>query len=215
MFKLIYKDLYQLRKPYLLYSGMLLGLLMLADSFASGAFLALYLVIAVYGLTLRSAYYEDKDNALTFLRTLPIQAKTIVIAKYVTVTLLLLLVGLFALAVAAVFHLMGTPLESGLLSFCLLATAGIMVLVSVFLAVFFRWGYNRAVNTIRFLFLSLFFIPIIISRFSQVLRPQNSNLVETLGRVITQPLFPYLMALLVLGIYLISMLFSIREFKVG
>jgi hypothetical protein len=165
MFKLIYKDLYQLRKPYLLYSGMLLGLSMLADSFASGAFLALYLVVAVYGLTLRSAYYEDKDNALTFLRTLPIQAKTIVIAKYMTVALLLLLVGLFAVAVAAVFHLMGTPLEADLLSLYLWATAGIMVLVSVFLAVFFRWGYNRAVNTIRLLFLSLFFIPIIISPF--------------------------------------------------
>jgi hypothetical protein len=59
-----------------------------------------YLIFAVYGLTLRSAYYEDKYSALVFLRTLPIKAGYIVVAKYATIALLLVMAWLFTLGVS-------------------------------------------------------------------------------------------------------------------
>lgn len=150
---------YQLRRNMLAYAGIGLGLAIFSGNFfearALGFFcLIFYLIFAVYGLTLCSAYYEDKYSALVFLRTLPIKAGYIVVAKYATVALLLVMAWLFTLGVTTLFRLTGAPLPPELWSFYVGATVVITVILSVFLAMFFRWGYNQAVNYIRFIFLS-------------------------------------------------------------
>lgn len=211
MLALVYKDLYQLRRNMLAYAGIGLGLaIFLGNFFEVGALGFFYLIFAVYGLTLRSAYYDDKYSALVFLRTLPIKAEYIVVAKYATVALLQVMAWLFSLGVTTLFRLTGAPLPPGLWSFYVGATVAITVILSVFLVMFFRWGYNQAISYIRFVFLSIFLIPFFVSRFGQ--SKWLLNLVQGFKVIASLPAFPYLLASAILGIFLLSMLFSLRSF---
>lgn len=211
MINLIIKDFYLLRQVILLYTGLALALTLVAGSFADGFLGVIYILIAGYGLTLRSAYFEDKHNGLVFIRALPVRAQSIVVAKYATAALLLLLVGLFTLTVTALFSLAGEPLvpATELFGLYLQAIAGITLLISVFLAVFFRWGYNQAVNSVRLLFIVFIFLPVILNRFDQ--SQWLLRLEQALKSVAHLPAFPYLLALSILGVFLLSMIFSMRS----
>jgi len=209
MLTLVYKDLYQLRRTMLAYAGSGLGLAIFFSTYFEVGALGFF-IFAVYGLTLRSAYYEDKYNALVFLRTLPIKAESIVIAKYATTGIILVSAWFFTLAVTTFFRLTGAPLPPDLLSFYVGATVAITVIVSIFLVMFFRWGYNLAVTYIRFVFFGFFLIPFFVMRLQKSLWLQN--LVVGFKEIASLTIFPYLLALATVGVFLLSMLFSLRVY---
>lgn len=146
MIHLIIKDIVTQAK-YL----MLIVVLFMVFSFVGG-FGNFYLGVGTMMLAMRLAWLEEKNNALLFLRTMPLKPSMIVISKYLSV--LLLAVVFTLIGFSKMFFFQEIELEQIVGFMTIMST---MLLFSGFFLVFyFKMGYMKAATYFRFILLSLF-----------------------------------------------------------
>ncbi len=162
MWNMIAKDLYlqRLRMTLLVVltgaavGGMFLGN---SDMRRGGLYAAvMVLVLAItYTFTLYSCFHEDKNKSLSFLRSLPVPARTVVNSKFAAMIILEAVVLILLFVLLYLGRMTGMPMTGGLftdLSFFVLVGLIVLLFNSIVLLIYFRWGYVRIqwVYTISF-----------------------------------------------------------------
>lgn len=142
MWNLIAKDLYlqRTRLPLL----MLIGIMMLAYGGNAGVLMLIFVV--TYGFTLSGCYHEDTNQSITFIRSLPVTDRVVVNSKFGAVIMLeavvLMLIFVFKYLGIMVW-IPGANSISMDFSIIALAVSLTLLLNSVMLLVYFRWGYSN------------------------------------------------------------------------
>lgn len=154
MLHLILKDFYINRK-YILMILLYMGFILYSKGTSAPAIL-FGMSIVSYGILTRSCYCDDKDRGDTFLRTLPIKASTIVLSKYALGVLVMFgaSIGLIFLALASghSLHIYYSSIALSIFTVSLIYT--------IYLPVFFRYGYMKART-----FQTIFFLVIMAASF--------------------------------------------------
>jgi len=119
----------------------------------------------VYSFVFQAGYQEDKIGGLNFLRSLPISCNKIVGAKFLIIALLSITALLMALIILYLSGLTDTIPPDTLNKFLpqgLASLASVLIVGSVMLWTFFRFGYNKMgmALLITFIVLPLLFIAI-------------------------------------------------------
>lgn len=192
MKSLIIKDL-AIQVKYLVFIIALFFLLMIL-----GLPGGIFFNVGILTVAMRTAYLEEKNNTFVLLKTMPLKPTTIVLSKYVS----LIIVSILFLLVSVVASLFG--LGEGLDDMMAVAFGlpVMLVLVGLFFMLFFKFGYIKASNYTRIIFLLFFlllFLPSVIPRLASVL--------------ISIENFLPVIALSLLIIYLATSLVSISFFK--
>lgn len=155
MIHLVMKDFY-VNKTYNLLILLYLGFLLFSKGTSAPAII-FGMSIVSYGMLTRSCFNDDKDRGDIFLRTLPIKASTIVVSKY--------LFGILVLLVAAVLFVLLAFFGGQNLSIYYasmgVAALSISLVYSIYLPVFFKYGYMKART-----FQTIFFLAIMAVSFS-------------------------------------------------
>ncbi|MDI6710712.1 MAG: ABC-2 transporter permease [Bacillota bacterium] len=148
MWGLIYKDFYQQARNLGIMILITLVLVVYAAATGGGAgVIAVVAIVVTLNFVLRNGYIEDRNNALSFLSTLPIGPRVIVAAKYASTALAALGIAVFGVVAARMVALWGLPVVaawSDLLLMGLISAAMALVLGGVYLLLFFRLGYAGA-----------------------------------------------------------------------
>jgi len=147
------KDFY-VNKKYILIAIVYLGFVLFVPDNVAPSFI--FALAISYGIVTRSCFNDDQDRGGIFLRTLPIKASTIVISKYVLgITILLINMAIFTLLSLVRSHDFDMPYENISILILTLSFA-----YSVYLPVFFRYGYMKATT-----FQTMFFVGIMLLSF--------------------------------------------------
>lgn len=146
MWNLIAKDLYLQRLSMTL--AVLAGIAMC--SMFSSNFLGIvvlgFIILVNYTYTTFSCYHEDKNKSISFLRSLPVPARVVVNSKFAVVIMLaaaMLIPLFFLLWLGKMAGITAVSALSAHFSFIILAVLVVLLLNSIALFIFFRWGYNR------------------------------------------------------------------------
>ena len=142
-----------------------------------------------YMLMSQAITLDDKNKSDVMLNSLPLRRKDIVLAKYLSVFLYAALVILFFLLAQTVVTVIRIPISITKLSLTdiLGALITVVVLISVYFPIYFKFGYlrSRIVGTILFV-VSIFFFPMGISLVQDVggiNNPILRTIVDSLQRV--------------------------------
>ena len=141
--RVVWKDLYLLRRSLLYLSAMVLVFSLL---FAGSQWPVVFAAVVPSVVTVPNllAYVEERNRGLAFQRCLPIPVGVIVGAKYVVALAVAAWLGAVA-TVAAVWRLQATSggPTADLIAWMLAATTALMLALSgLSLWAFFRWGYQ-------------------------------------------------------------------------
>lgn len=113
-------------------------------------------VVAVINVTFRAAYEDDRNKGFSFLCSLPLKRSTVVWSKF-TGSIIFVLFGFGAMAVIdLVFKTYTGQPEVFWARFpaYTMLPSGILILLGIFWLLFFKFGYIKASNIVRFLFLA-------------------------------------------------------------
>ena len=112
--------------------------------------------LAVMNVTFRAAYEDDRNKGFAFLCSLPLRRPTVVWSKF-TGSFIFILAGFGSVALIDLAF-KGLTRQAGAywayLPAYTLLPSGMLVLLGVFWLLFFKLGYIKAVNIVRFLFLA-------------------------------------------------------------
>lgn len=154
--------------------------------------------VGILTVAMRTAYLEEKNNTFVLLKTMPLKSTTIVLSKYVS----LIVVSMIFLLMSAVASLFGLGEGFDDMRAVAFGLPVMLVLVGLFFMLFFKFGYIKASNYTRIIFLLFFlllFLPSVIQRLASVL-------------ISIENFFPVI-ALSLLIIYLATSLVSISFFN--
>ena len=177
MLKIVFKDIYQLRKSIVIYIiiGLFLSIFGIKDNNMSMIGISTFLI--VYSVVAQSEFYEDKNRGYYFLKTLPIKRYKIVVSKFITTLILAAAGSLFGLTAALV---LGDSIVFNQVLKIILMSLGISLNFAGTLYVLsYKMGALKAINITRYLFITFAFIPLILS---SLLKPLFSQ--EQLIRII-------------------------------
>lgn len=206
---LIYKDIYQTRKIILIY--MILGMLFAFVGINSGntVMLAIPILLIVYSALARNEIYEDKNKGYEFLKTLPIKPYKIVVSKFITAFILTLVGTWYALMLIIFF---GDDITLNQAFTIILPSCGItLIFAGMFYAMVYKLGAVKAINIIGFIFISFAFVPFLIKLLVESLFSKEV-ITEFFQKVSNISLDGYIAFTIVIGIYLLLMLLSIKVF---
>lgn len=187
---LVIKDIVSQQK-YLLF---ILGLFILFSYV--GGFGLFYLGVGLMMLAMRLAYLEEKNNALLFLRTMPLKPAAIVLSKYLSVLILALVFAGLGIAKLYLFH--ETDLENVLSLLTVLST--MLIFSGVFILLYFKMGYMKASTYFRVIFLSLFVLIFAGNSALDQFKPMLTRFFEAIPINLTSLLVA---VLVILAIYLV------------
>jgi ABC-type transport system involved in multi-copper enzyme maturation permease subunit len=190
MIKLVWKDLLILKRY--LWLAPLYGILafFVFKTMPGGALSAATLG-ATYMLMVQASIQDDKNKSEIMLNSLPLRRQDIVFAKYLSVFLYAVLVILSFLLTQGVVTIIGIPISISQISLVKISEALVtmVVLISIYLPIYFKFGYlrSRMVGTILF-FACFFFLPIAVAMIMHGLggvnNPALRNIVVSIQGVI-------------------------------
>ncbi len=190
-------------------AAVLMTVLALVMGPGEAAALALVLVtMMAWGAGLRAAYEDDKADAWTLFRTLPIAPAWVVASRYLSGLVLTLL---FGLAVALPLALLGGGPRPPVTVY--VAVGAGIVLTGLFQAVYYRFGYRTVSTWFRYGLLLVVFGTMLLAR---LLLPGAGGATFLAGLAAwaeaNSALLPFLMAALVAVIYVASWLYATSVF---
>lgn len=161
MYNLVIKDILIQKKTLVI--SILFALIYMVAFQHSSDFPALSILIPLmitYMLMMNACAYDDKNKSDILLNSLPINRDDIIIAKYLSAFLFLLIGIVVTIAVACTMKFLGTKsfLEDIDLKYILLCLLMNTIIVSVFLPVFFKFGNIKARYFNIAFFLIIFFV---------------------------------------------------------
>jgi len=162
MWKLAWKDLYLQRNRLLLLmitAGLMINILVSVNDIGFLPAIFIFVFIGTYSFTIQTCYYEDKNNSLSFVRTLPVSTGQIAAGRFLA--LVIVTGGALVLGFAALtlFQL----LNSSALNWSTIAGYGLFAALMnlcfncVVVLVYYRWGYNKMQYVYAVTFMILFF----------------------------------------------------------
>ncbi|MGE5613794.1 MAG: ABC-2 transporter permease [Bacillota bacterium] len=185
--------------------------------------------IIIYGFINKCLYEDEKNNTLRLLVSLPVKRDSIVIARYLSTVVIIVVIGavmglistFLTGALSAADAHAGAEVPGAMVNVLMVVCMGLLflLLMSIYLPMAYKLGYIKAVNINRFVFLGIFALfgalPAIFRMKGD--KPQGSF--SWMGRVesFIESIGPaWMVVLLVLfsaGIYLLSMYISIKLFR--
>jgi ABC-type transport system involved in multi-copper enzyme maturation permease subunit len=173
MLNLIAKDLYLQRASLTLVAilaGVAMWVMFTGTELGKGQYVVLlvFTFAVTYTFTFNSCFHEDKNKSMSFLRSLPVPARTVVNSKFAAMIMLVaaLLILLFVaislgkMAGIATFSAFSTDFR-----FFVLAGLAALPFNSIMLLIYFRWGYNRIQMVYAISFFVIFFGSMLLGRF--------------------------------------------------
>ena len=157
MWRLIAKDLSLQSRSIYTYILMVAIVVILFNMMLSDGHFIMYVfgIMLVMNVTFRAAHEDDRNKGFAFLCSLPLRRTTVVWSKFAGTLLFTLVV--YGAVIATDLALAGFQPEPAywteLLPFTLFPS-GMLVLLGIFWLLFFKLGYIRANNIVRFLFLA-------------------------------------------------------------
>ncbi len=212
MLNLILKDIYNSKKIIILYALVGIGLILSMNmSSPNTGSVGAFVFIMAYGVVIRNEYLEDKNNAYTLYRTLPIRPYKVVVSKYITGILVIMLAMVLSVSVqcfASRFFLTGLPVSPQ--QFYLPAvSAGCSALMFVggFYVMAFKYGTVKAINYARLILFALFcglmFLITILKRMAVDMNLSGiASIIENIRGI--------WIVLIVMAVYIMFMVISIR-----
>lgn len=135
-------------------------------------------VMVTYLLMIQAITQDDKNQSEIMLNSLPLRRKDIVLAKYLSVFLYAALVILFFLLTQGVVTVIRIPIAISQISLGGISGAlvAVVVFISIYFPIYFKFGYlrSRIVGTILFL-VSLFFLPMAVSLMQRIGGAHNTT----------------------------------------
>lgn len=184
---------------------MLILVLFIVFSFVGG-FGDFYLSMGLMMLAMRLAWLEEKNNALLFLRTMPLKPSMIVMSKYLSILLLTLVFILIGLCRMFIFQEL--ELEKMMSLFTIMS---VMLLISgFFLILYFKLGYMKAATYFRIILLSLFVLIFVgastMDKFETVINSFFQNILLNWGSFV-------IAEVLVVALYLVLAFVAVQIFS--
>ncbi len=164
-----------------------------------------YLIVGIFMFAMQIAYLEEKNNTFVLFKTLPLSVSTFVFSKYVST----LIVTVIFLIFGVIQKLIGTqiPIQpTQVLEFILVMSVMVM-LMGIFFILFFYKGYQKAYTSFIVIYLIAFFV-LVFPMFKSPFALRNS-----LGNLNIGWGWMSLISILLVGLYLLTSLFSIYFFK--
>jgi ABC-2 type transport system permease protein len=165
MFKLIRKDLLIQKGNFLPTFVLCLAMIFFMNkpTYASVVYL-LGIVAVVYTCMLSACCYDDKNGSELLLNSLPLRRRQIVLAKYLSVLVYAGLGLLYMLLTMGIVYVAHLPFNARMIT--LPEAAGSLTAVlfacSLFYPMYFYCGYIKAYIYNSFLFIAVFFLPVIL-----------------------------------------------------
>lgn len=157
MFKLITKDLSLQSRSIFTYILMAAAVVILFSMMLSEGHFIIYVfgLMLVINVTFRAAHEDDRNKGFAFLCSLPLRRATVVYSKFAGTLLFILVVfgAVLAIDLALSGFEAGPAYWTEFLPFTLFPS-GMLILLGIFWLLFFKLGYIRATNIVRFLFLA-------------------------------------------------------------
>lgn len=179
MLHLVFKDFHVNRKYFLLIIAV--ATIVFFTDQLSGVIIPMIMI--TYGMLSRSCYNDDMDRGDVFLRTLPIKPSSIVFSKYIfgicVVVLALLPYAILALLGSAKVKSNVDTMFMGISIFT------ISLMCSVYLPVFFKYGYMKARTFQTVLYVGLALISV---AFSSMIEAVKGSIPMSQGQWLLNPL---------------------------
>ncbi len=165
----------------------------------------IYLNVGVLMVAMRLAYIEEKNNALLFLKTMPLKTSTIVMSKYLSEFVIAVFFVLVSCVNVFIFSDKGFE---GILQVIASLTV-ILFFAGIFFMLFFKLGYMKAGSIVRIVsifILFVFMIPQVSGRLKEILMLIGN-------KVPFNWMTGSIVELLVLGLYFLTAIISIQFLK--
>ncbi|MGI6669914.1 MAG: ABC-2 transporter permease [Acetivibrionales bacterium] len=185
--------------------------------------------VIIYGFINKCLYEDEKNNTLRLLVSLPLKRDSIVVARYLSTAVMIIIAGaamwflnplLSGILPAADIHAAGDVSRAIVNAFAVVGTSLVfMLIMSVYLPMAFKFGYIKAVNINRFVFLGTFMLFGAIPAISRLKGDNQQGSFPWMEQVelFIESIGPeWLIALFILFcacIYVLSMCLSIRFFR--
>lgn len=194
------KDLIFLKNKYrLLYGLLALAIYLTAVYFYQEPALIIGMILTIFfsiSLAMPLFMQDDKEDWLYFSSTLPISVKEWVLARYVTLGLLLAAITVFNLVLALVFSLLVSGAQLGLY----LVVIGLAVMVTVvYLVILVPAIFALGINGISMVFLVLMLLGTALQKFAPI-----SKIVQL------QQLSPMILVLMAVAVCVVPLIASIQ-----
>lgn len=145
--------------------------------------------LLTYSFINRMLYDDEKNNTLRFLATLPIKKEYMVYARYITLGIMFLVIIVLQWVLGFIFMYFGAidPLSPGMNGWDSLFYQFSMTLVpialffAIYLPVAFYFGYIKAANSMKFLFIGYFLLFTGAATYLSSLPPDS-----TIGRLVSE-----------------------------
>ncbi|GFZ33569.1 membrane protein [Clostridium zeae] len=210
MFNLVYKDILVQKRTVLiaLLYGAVFTLTFSRTDKPETIFIAVPSVIGYLFVTYACAY-DDKNKSDIMLNSLPISRKDIVISKYLSI-ILYLVIGVciaFIFTTAVKYLKLGNITRLMNLEDVLGCFISISFLCSIYYPIYFKFGYLKSRYISMFMLLVAFFVPTAIIEF--IGKATNSNILQYLSTV-PEGVFEFFIILVLLFMLLISVFSSLK-----
>lgn len=162
MQSLIIKDILIQKKAFILSSGYSLFILIaFQNQVLAGTSYIMGAMAITYFLLIGACAYEEKNKSEIVLNSLPLTREEIVRARYLSVIVFVAFSLLVTGGMGALMKVMGLPFPLNYISGkdILGVLTSTVLLVSLYLPIFFKYGYFKARYFNIFLFLFFFFVP--------------------------------------------------------
>ena len=205
MFSLILKDLL-LSKKTILFASLYAFFIMIGfrqtpiSGFSAGLMTVSYLLVS------SNLAWDEKNKSEILLNSLPIKRTTIVLAKYLSSALFILLSFTVFLIVLLFFKLSDQPIPPLNPSLFLGILAAQILIFSVYLPVYFKLGYIRSKMVNMLIIIAMFAVSALFAEFIRLEYPPALKAVVTFSQTLSQI---GIMTFLALTLFLVTML-SIR-----
>lgn len=219
MLNLVFKDILIQRKS--IGPVILMAIIMLISFQASGgngAYVASS-IASVFILIAGAFGYDEKNKGDVLINSLPVRRRDIVLSRYLSLLVFSLISLSLAALTGAAMKIAGIPLNMGIItpSDVLAALIVIISVFSIYIPIYFKFGYLKS----RFVNIALYLILLIISGLIVGLRqalseePGNGTINEILHQLYILPLWSYYCFLIVflLSAITISIKISIMVYK--
>lgn len=173
----------------------------------------------IYNFLNRALYEDEKNNALRFLVSLPIERDLIVQARYLSVAIVTIVTTAGFWAINRLLGVSGIWKAASKIDFAIAAmiTMAFIILISIYLPIAFKLGYIKAVGVNKFIFVGIILVfgmvPILLKN---ILKGPPPAFIENIAGILSS-ISPSAMlvffAAVTLFIYFLSMELSIRFFR--
>lgn len=172
--------------------------------------------ILIYRYINTALYEDEKNNSLRLLVSLPVKRDTIVLARYLSTGIFILVLAVL-MGAALAFTSMGAREAGDSAIVAIFTFLAFIIMISVYMPLGFKLGYFKAVNLNRVLFLAIFAIfgavPLLLKNLPGGQTPESAARLGEMLEAADPALVIAGFAIFTILVYIVSMRISIGLFK--